>query len=115
MKIYISGRITGTQPDEYMPKFQAAEQALIEAGVSPSEIVNPTKLGIPVDGSWSVAKDRCLEALKPCTAIYMLRDWRESIGARHELTEAGYQRKDVYFEAHNDIQMISECKKAGVL
>jgi len=115
MKIYISGKITGLLPDEYTSNFAAAEKALVEAGIPAENIVNPCKLGIPAEGSWGDAMQTCLDALKPCTAIYMLRCWEDSFGARHELTQAGIQRKDIYFEESNDIEMIRECIRTGVL
>ncbi len=115
MKIYISGKITGLLPEEYKPKFEAAEKALIDAGISAESIVNPIRLNIPIEGSWSEALQICMDAMKSCTAIYMLRCWEDSFGARHELTQAGIQRKDIYFEESNDIEMIRECIRTGVL
>jgi len=115
MKIYISGKITGLLPEEYKPKFEAAEKELISAGIQAENIVNPIRLNIPTYGSWGDAMQTCLDALKPCTAIYMLRCWEDSFGARHELTQAGIQRKDIYFEESNDIEMIRECIRTGVL
>lgn len=116
MKIYISGQITGTKPEVFIPKFEAAEQALINAGVAPEDIVNPTKLGIEENTPWDKAMETCIEALNNCTAIYMLLDWKKSLRARHELTHAGFHRKDIYFEeSQRDLEMIRECKLTGVL
>jgi len=115
MTIYISGKITGMKPEEYNPLFEAAEQDLIAAGIQKENIVNPTKLGIPQNGSWSDAMAVCLKALSKCTAIYMLRNWPDSLGARHELTQAGMARMDIYFESNDDIRHLSQYVSAGIL
>ena len=115
MIIYISGKITGMKPEEYVPLFEAAEQSLIDAGIPRENIVNPTKLGIPQHGSWSEAMAVCLNALRRCNAIYMLRNWPDSLGARHELTQAGVARMDIYFESNDDIRHINHYVSAGIL
>ncbi|HAX96208.1 MAG TPA: nucleoside 2-deoxyribosyltransferase [Prolixibacteraceae bacterium] len=95
MKIYISGKITGLKPEEYHPKFEQAETLLREKGFQ--NIVNPTKLGIHPTEDWTRAMAICMSHLETCDAIYMLDSWRESFGARHELTRAQERRIKVMF------------------
>ncbi len=113
MKIYISGQVSGLHPDEYLKKFEEAENALREAGVS--NIVNPTKLGIHPREEWSAAMTVCLSHLETCTAIYMLRDWTDSFGARRELTRAMEKRMDIFYESANDIHDITRLINAGTV
>src|SRR5690606_28139233 len=87
VKVFISGKITGQPIAECIYKFSDAgwyiyglikEDQIIE-------IVNPLWLkGIHFGISHKEAMEICLEALKDCTHIYMLRDWKESEGARIE-------------------------------
>lgn len=80
MKVYISGKITGNP--FYKSDFQEAEEEMKEAG---HEVVNPVK-ACP-EGCCSTYKeyiDNDMEHLATCDAIYMLRGWRKSPGARLE-------------------------------
>lgn len=80
MKVYISGQITGNP--FYKSDFQEAEEELKAAGHDP---VNPT--AVYDEGYCSTYKeyiDNDLELLATCDAIYMLRGWRKSKGARLE-------------------------------
>jgi hypothetical protein len=95
MKVYISGKITGLQPEEYMPLFDQAEILLKENGFT--DLVNPTKLGINVTEDWSRAMAVCMPALEKCQAIYMIDNWKESFGARRELTRAMEKRMITMF------------------
>ncbi|HAX95618.1 MAG TPA: nucleoside 2-deoxyribosyltransferase [Prolixibacteraceae bacterium] len=95
MKIYISGKITGLKPEQFMPVFEKAESLLREAGYT--NIVNPTKLGIHTGEDWSRAMAICMPELETCDAIYMLDNWRESFGARHELHRAMHRRIRIMF------------------
>lgn len=115
MKIYISGKITGLDVDIYTKKFQKAEDSLIAAGVPQEDIINPCKLGIPVEASWEEAKEKCLTALLPCTAIYMLSDWINSRGAKWELVASTRQQKHIYFESNGDIHLIHYKLKSNLI
>lgn len=80
MKVYISGPITGNP--FYKSDFQKAEEEMTEEG---HEVVNPTVAY--EEGYLSTYKeyiDNDLEQLATCDAIYMLRGWRKSPGARLE-------------------------------
>lgn len=80
MKVYISGRITGNE--NYMQDFQRAEDFLSRKHW---DVVNPTKIS-PFDKNktWCDYMRDDLKALCDCNAIYMLRGWWRSKGARFE-------------------------------
>lgn len=91
MRVYISGKITGTT--DYMERFARAEKLLIKDGYS---VVNPAKVnsGMPEDTTWDEYMKMSICMLELCTAIYMLPDWWESVGATMEhnfAKENGYK------------------------
>lgn len=80
MKIYISGKITGTT--DYMERFSKMEKKLTARGY---EVINPAKIddkGKPREWSWYMR--RCIKLLVGCDAIYMLEGWETSDGAALE-------------------------------
>jgi len=77
-KIYISGKITGDE--NYKAKFADSEWRLVKSGWK--SIVNPARLS-PCN-TWENYMLRDIKLLFTCTAIYMLKDWKESKGARIE-------------------------------
>lgn len=81
MKIYISGKITGTS--DYMERFAAVEQRLRLDG---HKVVNPAKKNahMPDGTTWVQYMRRCIKWLVDCDAIYLMRGWRKSPGARLE-------------------------------
>ncbi|WP_311324489.1 DUF4406 domain-containing protein [Capnocytophaga sputigena] len=89
MKIYISGKISGTDLTETRKRFAAVAKAMKRLGCEP---INPLENGLSEHDSWEahIAKD--IADLLQCKAIYMLQGWQESKGARIELyiaTEIG--------------------------
>jgi hypothetical protein len=82
-RIYISGAISGLDYKTAYAKFQNAETALILRGWI--DIANPMKCKIfKRHDEWAWQMGACLMMLLRCDAIYMLRDWRQSKGARIE-------------------------------
>lgn len=80
MKIYISGKITGTS--DYMERFAAVEKRLKIDG---HDVVNPAKKNAGHKGmTWHWYMRRCIKWLMDCDAIYLMRGWRKSPGARLE-------------------------------
>lgn len=110
MKVYISGPMTG-QPLLGFPAFDAARDELAARGfvpVSPADLdraagFDPAKL--PANHDWtdidsigfslSDAMDRDIAALRKCDAIYMLRGWQNSKGAKAELALAQWMGLEV--------------------
>ena len=89
MRIYISGPITGTT--DYMERFAAAECELWYKGWD--DIVNPAEIlsvQLPEGSSWETYMGESLKLLCECDAIYMMRGWEGSRGARleHVVAEA---------------------------
>ena len=85
MRVYISGKITGTT--DYMQRFSAAERKLKAKGHS---VVNPAKVNgmMPDDMTWEEYMKMSLCMLQLCSAIYMLPGWEDSPGAILEHHEA---------------------------
>lgn len=125
-RIYIAGKVTGDPG--YKAKFKAAEVELKEArrwcgnafhnncrqcvfydrnwttmcrisDVFPQqiEVVNPTSFKLDSRPYW-VAMLVCLWNLRRCKYVYMLRDWKESRGARIEHRFAKRRRKMIIYQ-----------------
>ena len=113
MRVYISGPMTG-HPDHNIPAFDAAAKRLREEGhfvINPAElsaqfgtpegIAESFKILYAINGKsgvWEYHKERAqlaqsimdadLAAVRSCDAIYMLKGWENSRGAKAELAEA---------------------------
>lgn len=81
MKIYISGKISGTDLTETRKRFAAVAEAMKRLGVEP---VNPLENGLSERDTWKVHMLKDIADLLQCKAIYMLQGWEESKGARIE-------------------------------
>ena len=81
MKVYLSGKITGDA--EYRQKFEAVEKELRSYGYV---VFNPAVLPDGFEYEDYMALD--LLILARCDAIFLLRDWKTSPGARREYEEA---------------------------
>lgn len=80
--IYIAGQITGLPIEVAEKKFEKAEQDLRRLDL---KVINPLKLGIPYSWSWDEQLAECKRVItKEATAIYLLRGWQNSKGAREE-------------------------------
>lgn len=80
-RIYISGRITGT--DDYMERFAGAQRELVEQGYS---VINPAAVNsaMPDDTTYEEYMEMAFTMLDMCDCIYMLKGWEESCGANRE-------------------------------
>ena len=81
MKIYISGKISGTDLTETRKRFAAVAKAMKRLGVEP---INPLENGLSEHDSWESHIIKDIATLLQCKAIYMLQDWQDSKGARIE-------------------------------
>lgn len=95
MRIYISGPITGTT--DYKERFAAAEEKLEANGY---EVVNPVKLAEALPGTLTHREHMKIDlaALVVCDAIYMLKGWRDSNGAKAEMRKANYNGRKILYE-----------------
>ena len=90
MRIYLSGKITGREKEDYSRQFARAESFYKTGGF---DVVNPVKIGEEVlkinpKAEWQDFMIRDLEALRTCTHIALLEGWEESKGAKMEKSEA---------------------------
>lgn len=79
-KVYLSGRMSGLEEEEFKAIFKEAEDELIEMGY---EVINPCEIDYTTEdyaGQLLIA----LGELAKCDAIYLLENWKESNGARCE-------------------------------
>jgi len=98
MKIYISGPITGREKEEYMDHFQKAEDFIRKNGWHP---VNPAKMQAFLPEEETTHDEYMvvsLAQLSICDAIYMLKGWKKSEGAKIEMEAATRGRKTIMFE-----------------
>lgn len=87
-KVYIAGKITGTE--DYIERFSKAEAYLNDNGYQ-GRVVNPAKInaGLPPEStSYQDYIHIGLSMLRTCDTIYMLKGWEESRGASLELQYA---------------------------
>lgn len=96
MKTYISGKISNLPIDQVKVKFNNAANMLIARGFEP---VNPIDVS-PFSGSktWADYMTDDIKALFECEAIFMLKDWKDSRGARIEYCIAKELGLEMYFE-----------------
>ena len=81
MKVYLSGKITGDS--NYRQKFSSMEKELLSYGYV---VFNPAVL--PDGFEYEDYMDLDLLILSRCDAIFLMRDWRNSPGAKREYEEA---------------------------
>ena len=81
MKIYISGKISGTNLTETHARFAAVAKAMKRLDYEP---VNPFENGLTEHDTWKAHMLKDIADLLQCKAIYMLQDWQDSKGARIE-------------------------------
>jgi len=86
MRIYISGKITGLDIDYAKQLFKNAKTKIEESGcvaVNPFDIMPYSP-----ELTWEDHMIADIRELFKCKAIYMLKNWKESKGARIEYTIA---------------------------
>jgi hypothetical protein len=80
-KVYIAGSVTGRHYDEAYRHFENAEVALRKYGF---DVVNPMRI-VHRQTNWIEAMKKCIPALMESDAIYMLKSYEFSQGAKLEL------------------------------
>ena len=105
MKIYVCGKISNLPLEEVEEKFRSSVRKLLEARIPNENIVNPLDI-VPDNSSWEQAMEICLRELQHCDAIYIQRDWRNSIGAKKEITFSQKTRKILLWEESNDLDCL---------
>ena len=90
--IYIAGPITGHDLNERFEAFEIVEKVYAYAG---AEVINPMKLKHDHDKTWQSYMRECIEALIKCDAIYLMKDWGLSEGARLEFTIASKLKMEI--------------------
>jgi hypothetical protein len=96
MKIYISGKITGLPINKVVEKFKWHSGILEMKGYLP---VNPIDVSpFAEDKEWEDYMIDDIAALFKCDAIYMLKDWGQSKGARIEYQIAKELGLQILFE-----------------
>ena len=95
MKIYLSGKITGT--NDYMERFANAETRLMAMGY---DVINPAKENahFPDDTPWAVYMGESLKMLCNADGILLLDGWKQSRGANIEFDVAMKMKKHIYLE-----------------
>lgn len=91
MKFYIAGKINGLE--DYKEKFKKAEDKLVSEG---HICMNPAILseGFPYEAYMPI----CCSIIDQCESIYMLKNWKNSRGARVERAYAEATNKQIYYE-----------------
>lgn len=90
--IYLSGKITGKDREDYLSEFDFYEKMYQKVGY----VVNPAKtcdtLPVLEQGQYM---DICFTLLRLCDVIVMLPNWENSEGAKKELAYAIQHKIDV--------------------
>lgn len=96
MRVYISGKMTGDA--HYVQKFAKAEIELMAKG---HDVINPCDIGGLYGTIFDYEQLLHIDyALIDCVdAIYMLKDWKDSNGAKLELNYAKCKGKEILYES----------------
>lgn len=106
MKIYISGPISGREPEEYKEAFGRAANVIRTAGF---DVVNPAECsdwGLSWEAYMNIA--RWIIDSGEVDALYMLRGWNKSPGASRERFAAMSNGIPVYYQDEEDVKKYRE-------
>ena len=95
MKIYIAGKISGENRLKMQEKFYIAAEKLTAQGHEPFvPSVLPDYADVPHEDYLHI----CYAIIDICDAVYALKDWQASKGARSELQYATDWKKRILYE-----------------
>ena len=98
LKVYISGPMSGLDPNEVQRRFNSAELRLQAMGYEP---INPADIShLQFDYDQMMEID--LKILSYCDGIYMLKGWKDSFGAQMELQYAVMKQHFVMYEEESE-------------
>ena len=81
-KIFISGKMTGLEPEVYKANFTKAEEYLKEK-LNVFEVINPCKIVLDSDEP-AEQMLQILKIISQCEAVYFLDNWKSSNGSQCE-------------------------------
>ena len=95
MKIYLSGKITGTT--DYMERFATKQKDVESKGY---EVINPALIHsyLPKSATWEEYMSLCYPMINMCDAIYFMDGWEDSKGAKIEYEYATRVNKAICFK-----------------
>lgn len=94
-KIYIAGKVTGLQIDEVLKKSVDAERELRKSGaITMNHAYNVFNAGFEHGDYMHIS----FAMIDVCDAVYLLKDWQKSKGARMELQYAADHQKEIIYE-----------------
>ena len=95
MKIYIAGKISGLERKAVEEKFENAKKALSLKGY---QVFVPTILPVLGEMFHEDYLHICYSIIDVCDAVFMLKDWQKSEGAKKELLYAYKNNKKILYE-----------------
>jgi len=108
---YVAGKLTAPTPYKYMKNIEHAKDVSLKLRKKGYAVICPHQnsahqcgaLRKDAEQDFEAWIERDIEILKRCDAIYMLRGWRNSRGAKIEHAKAKEFEKEIYYEENGDI------------
>lgn len=98
--IYIAGAFRGANAWEIHQNVLRAEEITAKLIGQGYAVICSHKMTENMQGLYDdqIYLDACMELIKRCDAIYMLKGWEDSEGSKEELSLALKEGKEVYYE-----------------
>lgn len=94
-KMYISGKITGRSRCDTETEFSRGVRDAVGWGFVP---YSPLRNGLPKCAPWLLHMIVDIIIMMRCDAVYMLKSWIDSRGAKIEYKIAKKLKKTIYYE-----------------